>query len=81
METICFQRFPKIIGEKDLAVAVCAPIFDEKGKAIGILGTSQRVDFLGRVIHKFKLDPGMKITLIDQVGNIIYSDRFAYKKE
>ena len=47
--------YPMIVGEKDLAVAVCAPIFDEKGKAIGILGTSQRVDFLGRIIHQIQI--------------------------
>jgi hypothetical protein len=69
-----------IVGEKDLAVAACAPIFDEKGKVIGILGTSQHIDFLGRIIHQVKLDPEIKITLIDQTGHIIYSDRFAYEK-
>ncbi len=72
--------YPMIVGEKDLAVAVCAPIFDEKGKAIGILGTAQRTDFLGRIIHQVKLDAENKITLIDQMGQIIYSDRFAYEK-
>ena len=79
-KTYVSSVYQMIVGEKDLAVAVCAPIFDEKGKAIGILGTAQRTDFLGRIIRQVKLDAENKITLIDQVGNIIYSDRFAYEK-
>jgi len=33
--------FKMLVGEKDLAVAVSAPTFDEKGKVIGILNTAQ----------------------------------------
>ena len=73
--------YKRVIGEKDPAVLACAPIFDEKGSVIGILGTSQRTVFLGNIIGGIGLDPNTIITLIDQEGNIIYSNRFPYEKE
>ncbi len=72
--------FQRMGGEKELAVGVCSPIFDEKGKVIGILGTSQRVDFFAKIIHENKLDPDEKVTLIDQNKRIIYSNRFLSQK-
>jgi signal transduction histidine kinase len=73
--------YRRVVAEKDLAVLVCAPIFDEKGSVIGILGASQRTVFLGNIIEGIGLDPDTIITLIDQEGNIIYSNRFPYEKE
>ena len=68
--------FQRTGGDKDFAVAVCAPIFDETGKVIGILGTSQRVDVFERIVQEIVLNPGEKITLIDQQGGIIYRTGF-----
>ena len=73
--------FKMIVGEKDLAVAVCAPIFDEKGKVIGILGTAQSTAFFRKIIGEVGLNLDANITLIDQEGHIIYSNRFPYTKE
>jgi signal transduction histidine kinase len=70
-----------IVGEKDLAVAVCSPIFDEKGKIIGILGATQPADFFGEIISEIGIEGNAKVTLIDQEGHIIYSNRFPYTKE
>ena len=70
-----------IVGEKDLAVAVSAPILDEKGNVIGILATAQSTAFFRKVIDEVGLNLDAKITLIDQEGHIIYSNRFPYTKE
>lgn len=73
--------YRRIIAEKDIVIAVSAPIFDEKGNVIGILGTSQRTVFLGNFINQIEIEPDTKITIIDPVGQIIYSNRFIYEKE
>ena len=70
-----------IVGEKDLAVAVSAPILDEKGKVIGILATAQSTAFFRKIIGEVGLNLDAKITLIDQEGHIIYSNGFPYTKE
>ena len=73
--------YKMIVGEKDLAVAVCSPIRDEKGKVIGILAAAQTTGFFKKIVNETGLDVDAKITLIDQEGHIIYSNRFPYKKE
>ena len=70
-----------VVGEKDLAVSIGGPIFDEKGKVVGILALSQTTGFFRKIINEVGLDLGDKITLIDQAGHIIYSSRFPYKRE
>jgi PAS domain S-box-containing protein len=69
------------VGEKELVVSVCVPIHDEKGKIIGILGASQTTRFYNSLISRISFDMDAKITLLDQGGHIIYSDRYATKKE
>lgn len=73
--------YKRLIGEKDLAVMICVPIFGQDGRVIGILGASQRTVFLGDIIRQVSLDPGVKATLIDQANHIIYSTRFPHKDE
>ena len=73
--------YKMIVGEQDLAVAVSTPIFDEKGKVIGILGTAQSTAFFQKIISEIGVDLNTKISLIDKDGHIIYSNRFPYKKE
>ncbi|HVP79466.1 MAG TPA: PAS domain S-box protein [Thermodesulfobacteriota bacterium] len=70
-----------IVGEKNLAVAVSAPILDEKGKVIGILSTAQSTAFFRKIIGDVGLNLDAKITLIDQEGHIIYSNGFPYTRE
>jgi len=70
-----------MIGEKDLAVAVCSPLRDEKGKVIGILAGVQTTGFFKKIITEIGLDADIQISLIDQEGHIIYSNRFPYNKE
>jgi len=73
--------YKMIVGEKDLAVSVCSPICDEKGKVIGILAAAQTTGFFKRIVNEIGLDLDSRITLIDQEGHIIFSNRFSYKKE
>jgi signal transduction histidine kinase len=70
-----------IVGEKDLAVAVCSPIRDEKDKVIGILVAIQTTGFFKKIVSEIGLDVDAKMTMIDQEGQIIYSNRFPYTKE
>ncbi len=73
--------YKMIVGEKDLAVAVCVPMFDEKEKVIGILSTAQSTTFFRKIISDVGLNLDANITLIDQEGHIIYSNRFPYMKD
>lgn len=73
--------YKMIVGKQDLAVAVSTPIFDEKGKVIGILSTAQTTAFFQKIISEIGADLKTKISLIDQDGHIIYSNRFPYKRE
>jgi signal transduction histidine kinase len=73
--------YRQVIGEKDISVMACAPISDETGRAIGILGTTQRTVFLGKIIQDIGFAPNTLITLVDQEGHVVYSNQFPYEKE
>ena len=69
------------VDEQDLAVVVSAPIFDKKGKVIGILNTAQSSAFFQRIFSEVNSNSDANMTLIDQEGHIIFSSRFPYTKE
>jgi PAS domain S-box-containing protein len=73
--------YKMIVGEQDLAVAVAVPLFDEKGKVIGILATAQSTAFFRKIVSEVGLNFDADISLMDQEGHIIYSSRFPYRKE
>ncbi len=73
--------YKRVVGEKDLAVAVCTPGRDKKEKIIGILGATQTTLFFNRLIGEIGLNADSKITLVDQEGQIIYSNRVPYTRE
>ena len=75
------KLFRLIIGDKELAVAVCVPVFDEKGKVIGILGNTQRVSCIADIINEVPFHTDTKVTLTDEAGQIIYSNTYPYAKE
>ncbi|MFB3886028.1 MAG: cache domain-containing protein [Thermodesulfobacteriota bacterium] len=75
------EVFRRIVEKKDLAVAVCVPVFDEKGQVLGILGTSQRIAFLAGIVNQIGLDPSIRVTLIDREGHVIYSNWMDYQEE
>ncbi|MHB8090218.1 MAG: cache domain-containing protein [Syntrophales bacterium] len=70
-----------IVLEKGLAVAVSVPVFDRKGKVIGILGRAQRTAFLATFIKENIIDTEKRITLLDQEGNIIFSNAVPYQEK
>jgi hypothetical protein len=70
-----------IVGEKDLGVTLCSPIHDEKGKVIGIFAGAQTTTLLNKIMGEFESEVDTQITLIDQDGHIILSNRFPYNKE
>ncbi|MCX5810280.1 MAG: PAS domain S-box protein [Proteobacteria bacterium] len=72
--------FRLIVLEKNLAVAIAVPVFDKKGKVIGILGTTQRTPFLANLIRANIIDPKKSIALLDQEGNIIFSNTVPYEE-
>lgn len=71
--------FKLIVGDKPLAAAVCVPIFDEKNRAIGILASSQRLDYIANAIERVSFRPYTTVTVIDRVGQILYSNKYTYR--
>jgi len=70
--------FRLIVLEKGLAVSVSVPVFDRNGKVIGILGGAQRTPFFAAFIKGNIIDPRKSIALLDQEGNIIFSNAVPY---
>ena len=75
------SAFRLIVLEKGLAVAVSVPISNGQGEITGILSSAQRTGFLAALIRPNSIDPKKRITIIEQEGNIIYSDSVEYEKE
>ncbi len=71
--------FKRIAGEKDLAVNVCVPIHDEKGRVIHILAATQRLILLAEIIRRFPFERYARVTLIDRSGSMLYSDSYSYQ--
>ena len=72
--------FKLIVGDKPLAIAVCVPIFDEKGRPIGILGDTQRLGFLVDAIERVPFSPYTTVNVIDRAGHLLYSNKFPYQE-
>ena len=73
--------YQRVVLEKGLAVALSVPVFDTKGKVIGILGGAQRTPFLATFIKGNIIDPEKSTTLLDQEGNIIFSNTVPYEEK
>ena len=71
----------RVVAEKDLAVAVGVPLFDETGVAIGIMMDTHRTVGLSYLFKQAPLDPGQFITVTDRKGQIAYSSRHDVEKE
>lgn len=72
--------FKLVVGDKPLAVAMCVPVFDEKGMVIAVLATSQRLSFLVDAIRRVPLDPYISVSVIDRAGQILYNNEFLYQE-
>ncbi len=73
--------FKLIIGDRPPAAAVCVPIFAARERPIGILATSQRLDYLAAVIRKAPFSPFTKVSVIDRREQILYSNRYPYREK
>ncbi len=66
--------FHKQEDERDLITAVAAPMIDEKGRIVGILALSERVELFESIMKGLMIEPGTKVSLVDQKGHIVYSN-------
>jgi PAS domain S-box-containing protein len=73
--------FRRVAADQALSVAVCVPIFDEKGNVVGILGASQTLPFLKDWMKDMAFGPGKNISILDPDGNIIFSSTLSHEKE
>ncbi len=73
------SRLP--VGDKPLGVAVCVPILDDTGTPIGVLGDSQRLDFLVDVIERVPWSPNTILSVIDRAGQVLYSNTYPYREK
>ena len=63
-----------VAGEKDAAVHIAVPLFDEKGEVIGILVSTQRVVGLQGFVKRLPLEPEAAISIVDRNRNIVYGN-------
>jgi PAS domain S-box-containing protein/putative nucleotidyltransferase with HDIG domain len=75
------EVFKRVTGDQSLAVVICVPVFDEKGRPVGILGNTQRLSNISETIRKVPLSPYTGMTVIDREGQILYSNRYPHQKE
>lgn len=73
--------FKLIVADQPLAVAVCVPVYDEQENVIGILGSSQRLDFLIDAIQDIPLPPDSIISVIDQTGHMLFSNTYIFREQ
>ena len=73
--------FQLTAGKKGTAIAFSVPVFDEKERAAGILSVTLRTNVLVDDIQPLIPDEATKITIIDQMGNIICSNRLSHEKD
>jgi len=75
------NAYLRVVAEKDLAVAIVAPLLNETGEAIGILHNTYRTVSMSNIIKQLPLGPGASISVADRKGQLIYSSRYVYEKE
>ncbi len=73
--------FQLIVADKPLAVAMSVPVYDEQEKVIGILSSSQRLDFLKQTVEGLPITPDSRLSVIDQTGHMLYSNTYPYREQ
>jgi len=71
--------FQLIVADKPLASATAAPILDEKGEVVGILGNSHRLDYIAKIIQSTYLNPDAAVNVIDQKGHLLFSNKYPFR--
>jgi PAS domain S-box-containing protein len=80
-ESYLSNVYAGIEGRGKPAIVACSPILDMKGEVIGILAVDQRIALMRNLADGFIWDPDLKMSLIDQAGRIIYSNRYDGEKK
>lgn len=75
------DAYLRIVAEKDSAVAIGVPLFNETGRAIGILQNTYRAVSMSNIIKQLPPNPGIRITVADRKGQLLYSTRYNVGKE
>ena len=73
--------FKLIVADQPLAVAVCVPVRDEQEEVIGILSSSQRLDYLKETVEALPLIPASQISVVDRTGQMLYSNAYPYRQQ
>ncbi len=73
--------FKLIVADQPLAVAVCVPVHDELERVIGILASSERLDFLKETVEALPLIPDSLVSVIDRTGQMLYSNTYPYRQQ
>lgn len=73
--------FESSAQSKNTVVALTVPVFDRKERPIGILSVGQLTLSFGNVVKNFVPDETTKVTIVDQAGNIIYTNQLSYEKK
>jgi hypothetical protein len=71
----------RVVAEKDLAIQIAVPLWDEQGAVTGILMSTQRAVELSRIIERVKFSNGVTADVTDRKGNLIYSSAFDYTRK
>jgi len=71
----------RVTAEKDTAIHIAVPIFDEKKEIIGILLNTLRAVEIGRMLERMPLEEGLFVSITDRKGTLLYSSRHAYEKK
>lgn len=72
----------RITAEKDTAIHIAVPIFDQAGEVIGLLQNTQRATEINKIMHRATMgEPGVSVSVVDRQGRIICSTRYAFEKQ
>ncbi len=61
------------------AIMVCKPIRNPRDEVIGVLGSIQFTEHLGKLVGKAPSDPARDLTIVDRQGQIIYTTKHKTK--
>lgn len=71
----------RVTAEKDTAIHIAVPIFDEQGAVISILQNTRRAVHLSKIFGRVRPAGEPAITITDRKGRMIYSSRYAYAQK
>lgn len=61
--------------ERDLVTAVATPIISDQGSLLGMLILFERATLFEAILKDLTVEPGTKVSIIDQLGHIVYKNK------